>query len=252
MPASFCSAAGTIFAWTPVSSGTHLSDSLLIPPPTMIRSGDISASMCWRYSDTRTVHSFQLQPCSTLPCSETRFSASLLRISMCPNSVFRTSTPSVNSADPTPVPKVSISTDPFTPTPAPNFISAIPAASASLSTATSVPIALPNSPAASVPIHDLSTFAAERMVPPITIPGKVAPVTPVHPNACATSLTTSVTASGVAGCGVAIFFRSAASFPVSRSTGAPLIPVPPMSIPNARICLIPSRRGSPRSRPGFP
>ena len=170
---------------------------------------------------------------------------------MCPNSVFRTSTPSVNSADPTPVPKVSISTDPFTPTPAPNVISAIPAASASLSTATSVPIALPNSAAASVPIHVLSTFAAVRMVPLITTPGKVAPVTPVQPNDCATSLTTSVTASGVAGCGVAIFFRSASSFPVARSTGAPLIPVPPMSIPNACMCLIPSRSRQPPVMPGL-
>ena len=141
----------------------------------------------------------------------------------------------MNSADPTPVPNVSISTVPCTPLPAPNVISATPAASASLSTATSVPIALPNSAAASVPIHVLSTLAALRMVPLITTPGKVAPVTPVQPNDAATSCTTSVTASGVAGCGVAIFFRSASSFPVSRSTGAPLIPVPPMSIPSACI-----------------
>src|SRR6185437_10914969 len=187
MPASLCRAAGTIFAWTPVSSGTHFSDSLLIPPPTMISPGDSSASRCCRYSDTRSVQSFQPQPWSVLPRSEARFSASLPRISICPNSVFGTSTPSTNSADPTPVPNVSISTVPCTPTPAPNVISAIPAASASFSTATPVPIALPNIPAASVPIHDLSTFAAVRIVPLTTTPGKVAPTTPVHPNDCATS-----------------------------------------------------------------
>ena len=142
----------------------------------------------------------------------------------------------MNSADPTPVPNVSISTVPWTPLPAPNVISATPAASASFSIATSVPIALPNSAAALVPIHVLSTLAALRMVPLITTPGKVAPMTsPLWGNEPASSRTTSVTASGVAGRGVAIFFRSASSFPVSRSTGAPLIPVPPMSIPSACI-----------------
>ena len=141
----------------------------------------------------------------------------------------------MNSADPTPVPKVSISTEPFTPTPAPNLISASPAASASFSTTTSVPSALANSAAASVPIHPLSTLAALRMVPPITTPGKVAPAGPLKSNDLATCRTTSVTASGVAGCGVRILLRSASSFPVSRSTGAPLIPVPPISIPSACI-----------------
>ena len=128
--------------------------------------------MCCRYSDTRSVQSFQPQSWVTLACSEARFSASLPRISMCPNSVFRTSVPSVNNADPTPVPKVSISTVPLTPTPAPNVISATPAASASLSTVTPVPVTLANSAAASGSIHDLSMFAAVRTVPPATTPGK--------------------------------------------------------------------------------
>jgi len=43
-------------------------------------------------------------------------------------------------------------------------------------------MAVPNSPAASVPIQDLSTFAAVRIVPPATTPGKVMPVTPFQPN----------------------------------------------------------------------
>ena len=132
---------------------------------------------------------------------------------MCPSSVLRTSTPSVNRAEPTPVPKVSISTEPSTPLPAPNVISATPAASASFSSVTPAPSALSNSPAASVSIHDLSTFAAERTVPPITTPGKVAPTGPVQPNDCTTSRTTSVTASGVAGCGVGIFLPGCGQLP---------------------------------------
>ena len=76
IPASLCSAAGTIRARMPVSRGTHLSACLLIPPPTMTRSGDSSASMCCRYSSTRPAHLPQLRSCSSLARSEARFSAS--------------------------------------------------------------------------------------------------------------------------------------------------------------------------------
>jgi hypothetical protein len=111
----------------------------------------------------------------------------------------------------------------------------MPAASASFSTDTSPPMAVANSPAASVPIQDLSTFAAVRIVPPVTTPGKVMPVGPVQSNDLATSCTTSATAVGVEGRGVRIFLRSASSLPVATSTGDPLMPLPPMSIPNACI-----------------
>ena len=103
--------------------------------------------------------------------------------------------------------------------------------------------------AASRSIHVLSTFAAVRTVPPATTPGKVAPMTPDQLNASTSSCTTSVTASGVAGDGVAIFFRSASSFPVARSTGAPLIPVPPMSIPSACMFILPTKDA--HGPPGF-
>ena len=41
------------------------------------------------------------------------------------------------------------------------------------------------------------------------------------------------TASGVDSSGVGIRVRSVANLPLMRSTGAPLIPEPPISIPNA-------------------
>jgi cyclase len=232
MPASLCRLAATILARTPVSNGTHFSDSLLIPPPTMIRPGDSSASMCCMYSSTRPAHFDHDRSWSSLARSEARFSASFPLISTWPNSVFGTSVPSMKSALPIPVPNVSISTVPFTPSPAPKVISARPAASASFSMVTWVPSTFPNIPAASVPIHALSTFAAVQTVPFVTTPGNVTPIAPLHVNDPASSRTTSVTASGVAGRGVSIFLRSSASRPVMRSTGPPLIPVPPMSIPS--------------------
>ena len=91
MPASLSRAAGTMGARMPVSRGTHLSDCLLMPPPTMIRLGESSASMCCRYSSTRPAHLPQLRSCSSLARSEARFSASWPWISICPNSVFGTS-----------------------------------------------------------------------------------------------------------------------------------------------------------------
>ena len=64
-------------------------------------------------------------------------------------------------------------------------------------------------------------------------------------------MTTSAIASGVDGCGVAIFNRSFASVPVARSTGAAFIPDPPMSMPNAVIVIAPAechRRALSRAR----
>src|SRR5690606_40457945 len=85
---------------------------------------------------------------------------------------------------------------------------------------------------ASVPIHDLSMLAAVRATPPVTTLGNVTPTGPVQP-ACSTICATVVaTASGVDGCGVRILIRSPTRRPESRSTTAPLTPLPPMSTPN--------------------
>jgi hypothetical protein len=134
------------------------------------------------------------------------------------------------------VPKVSTITTPATPRAAPKRASAMPAASASLSTTTSLPAgaALVNVASTSVPIHDSSTFAAERATPCWMTAGKVAPTRPVHPAARSISATTAATASGVAGWGVGSRVRGVRSAPVTVSTSAPLMPLPPMSIPKAR------------------
>ena len=81
-------------------------------------------------------------------------------------------------------------------------------------------------------IQDLSTLAAVRTTPSATTPGNVMPTGPVQSKRLTSSLTTAATASGSAGCGVSSLIRSVTSFPVLTSTGAPLIPVPPMSMPS--------------------
>jgi hypothetical protein len=149
-----------------------------------------------------------------------------------------TSTPSTNSALPIPVPNVTMCTVPGSYLPAPNVISAMPAASASFSSLTSCPAALASRVRASSPIQALSRLAAVRVTPLITTPGKVMPVGPDQEKVSTSLCTTSATASGTAGRGVAIFTRSAANVPVSRSTGAALIPVPPISMPSACMLLL--------------
>jgi imidazole glycerol-phosphate synthase subunit HisF len=250
IPASLSKAAGTIRARMPVSRGTHFSDCLLIPPPTMNRSGDSTASMCRRYSSTFPAHLPQLMSCSSLARSEARFSASSPRSSTCPNSVFGTSVPWMNSALPIPVPKVSISTVPFSPAPAPKATSAMPAASASFSTRTGFPVAWPNNAAASSPIQAGSMFAAVLVTPSVTTPGKVIPTGPDQLKEVVSFLTTSATASGSAGRGVSIFCRSASSLPVVTSTGAALMPEPPMSMPSTRMAIEYSCPSAARARSG--
>ncbi len=90
-----------------------------------------------------------------------------------------------------------------------------------------------NSASASVPIQAGSTLAAERATPCLITAGNVAPTGPVQSKCVDQLPTTSATASGVAGCGVRIRLRSVGSSPVAMSTGAPLMPVPPMSMPKA-------------------
>ena len=144
-----------------------------------------------------------------------------------------TSWPSSSSALPIPVPKVSRMTTPPTPLAAPNRASAMPAASASLSTVTSQWVMSVKTLSTSVPIQLLSTFAALLATPFLMTAGNVAPSSPVHSASLTSRATTSATASGVDGLGVRYFTRSVARSPLSRSTMAPLIPLPPMSTPNA-------------------
>ena len=67
-----------------------------------------------------------------------------------------------------------------------------------------------------------------------TPPGIPAVSMPVASSCRTTSAATSMTASGVAGCGVGMRIRSVTSCPLARSTTAALMPVPPMSMPRAR------------------
>ena len=76
-------------------------------------------------------------------------------------------------------------------------------------------------------------LAAECTTPRRTIPGTVTPTGPsLSGNDVSSSAKTWATAFGVDGLGVSMRTRSAANSPFSRSTGAPLIPLPPKSIPN--------------------
>ena len=85
---------------------------------------------------------------------------------------------------------------------------------------------------ASSPIHDLSMLAAECTTPRRTMPGTVTPTGRVEAGKLSMIWPkTSATACGVAGRGVSIRIRSCAKSPTSRSTGAPLMPVPPKSMP---------------------
>src|SRR6478609_633808 len=93
---------------------------------------------------------------------------------------------------------------------------------------------------ASVLIHDGSMLAAESTVPRMTTAGTVTPMgeSPVTSAKWSTIWsTTSATPSGVAGLGVRIFNRFPARSPAFRSTGAPLMPLPPMSMPRGLPCL---------------
>src|SRR3954447_18556509 len=126
----------------------------------------------------------------------------------------------------------------------------MPAASASLRVCT-VPGICSASPAArSVPIQDLSTFAAVWATPLFITPGKVTPIRSVHPKELTIRATTSQTGPGSDGSGVSMRRRSPISAPLSRSTRQPLMPLPPMSTPKPRTADTvvsvtgPTRRGT--------
>ena len=139
------------------------------------------------------------------------------------------------SAEPIPVPNVIVRMTPDFPRAAPKRVSASPAASASFTMVTGQPVASLMIRDASALIHDLSTLAAVNTVPPLTTPGNVQPIGPVHSKCFAISATVMPTASGVAGSGVSKRRRSVTRWPFLVSTTAPLMPVPPISIPRTFI-----------------
>src|SRR5215211_2917151 len=151
---------------------------------------------------------------------------------MCPNSVFGTSRPPTKREVPMPVPSVSIRTTPSSSLPAPQRISARPAASASFTTLTEASISLSSAARRSKPIAALSMFAAVCTTPSLTTAGNPQPTGPSHPASRTTSIAVPTIASGVAGLGVLILTLSSSNSPDCVSTGAPLIPDPPTSIPN--------------------
>ncbi len=78
-------------------------------------------------------------------------------------------------------------------------------------------------------------LAADRVMPWVTTAGIVTPIGPSpiwSANWATISPTTSATFAGVDVSGVGMRTRSAAKSPASRSTRAPLIPEPPMSMPS--------------------
>jgi len=104
-----------------------------------------------------------------------------------------------------------------------------------LTTVTGRPSLSLNSFWASVPIHAESMLAAVRTTPLVTTAGSVTPMgeSPVSSAKCSAICTTrSATASGEDTLGVSRRIRSLANWPSARSTGAPLMPLPPMSIPS--------------------
>jgi len=104
-----------------------------------------------------------------------------------------------------------------------------------LTTVTGRPSLSLNSFRALVPIQAGSMLAAVRTTPLVTTAGKVTPMgeSPMSSLKCAVICSRmSATAAGEDTFGVTMRSRSLANSPVARSTGAPLMPVPPMSMPS--------------------
>ena len=165
--------------------------------------------------------------------------------------MFGSSRPSAKSADPMPVPIVRTMIVPRWRRPAPKRSSARPATSASLPMAIVRPMTRDISRSAGNPIHAESMFAAVRTVPPRVAEGMPMPTGRVAASAIvsdapspavsgSSNLRTSVsitatTSRGTDGCGVGMRMRSPTNWPERTSTTAPLIPLPPKSIPIARL-----------------
>ena len=157
----------------------------------------------------------------------------------CPNSVFGTNLPSIKTAEPIPVPKVRKITVPFSPLPFPNFISATPATSASLAITNLHLVCFEKTLLTLVPIQLLSILAADILTPFLIMAGKPAPTIPfLTPARSTISLTANATDSGVAGLGVRIRILECVNLPVSKLTTAPLMPVPPTSIPSTFFAIV--------------
>src|SRR3954469_448613 len=143
-------------------------------------------------------------------------------------------------------------TRPDLPFAAPYRTSATPAASASLTNRMSRPSAFSNSFSASSPLHFLETFAGDMVTPGSTTAGKQTPTaspSASDPSASIILTTSATTSSGLPPSGVGTLVRSVTSSPVSTSTMAPLMPVPPMSMPMAWLVMM-SSRWCARSRQG--
>ena len=196
------------------------------------RSGVKSRSRWRKYVVSRSAHASQLRPSRSRALVAARTSATAPSISRWPISELGTSWPSKIIAEPMPVPSVMTMTRPWRPFAAPYSASARPAASASLTTCTSRPSASVKIASASSPTHDLSMLAAESTTPRRTMPGTVTPTGSWTPGSCRRSAgRPRPRPAGVAGLGVSMRTRSWAKSPCSRSTGAPLMPVPPKSMP---------------------
>src|SRR5690554_3281412 len=106
-----------------------------------------------------------------------------------------------------------------------------------------------NNASASRPIHSLLTFAADMVLPSRITAGKHTPTgmewSSSIPSWSTRATTVSMMPSGDPPSGVGILSRSDSSTPASTSTIAALMPVPPMSIPTARVMFVPldSRKG---------
>ncbi len=92
--------------------------------------------------------------------------------------------------------------------------------------------ALLNRARVSIPIQAGSRLAAVIVTPFTTTPGNVMPTGPVQSKFFTCCATTAATASGLAGWGVSTLTRSVSNVPLVVSTGAALMPVPPMSMPS--------------------
>ena len=82
-----------------------------------------------------------------------------------------------------------------------------------------------------MPIHDVSTFAAVSATPRCMTAGKVQPIGPGRVEVGDDLADDLGDVPGDPPGGVGMRSRSAARLAGSRSTGAPLMPVPPMSMP---------------------
>src|SRR5690554_1636506 len=145
-----------------------------------------------------------------------------------------------------PVPRVVRITRPGWPLAAPKLTSARPAPSASLTMVTWRPSSSAKNFSASRPVQDLCRFAMNGTRPCTTGAGMVRPTgaSPmVSEKLAMISAMTAATFWGVDFSGVAMRSRSAAKSPFSRSTGAPLMPDPPTSMPRMML-MVDKRSGT--------